>query len=147
MALVPMERPTEALERSPAAVDASVGELVSRLAQESRDLVAVEVRRLRLEARRQSRFLTNAAQAGAVAVACLTLASVALTTGVFLGLGAWWHSYVGAAFVTGGLLALAGLAALLVAQRYIRRLRSGSGSGDHRASDGAGLEHAQHAGT
>lgn len=142
MALVPMERPTEALERSPA--DVSVGQLVSRLAHESRDLVAVEVRRLRLEARRQSRFLAMAATAGSVGVGCLALAALALTAGVFLGLGAWWHSYVGAAFVTGGLLALAALAAFLVAQRTLRRMGPGS---DSEAADGAGAERAHHLGS
>ena len=109
----------------------SIGELVTRLAQESRDLAAIELRRVRVEMREQSRRAARAAAAGYVAVDFVALATLALAVGVFLVLAGWWDSYVAAAFVTSGLLAVVALVAGVVVRGMMRRmLDTGSLSDD-----------------
>lgn len=94
--------------------DASVGELMSRLAHESKELVSLEVRRLRREVRDQTRRGVKAAAAGFVAIELVTLATLALGVAVFIVLADWWNSYAAAAFATSGVLAIAAVVLGLV---------------------------------
>jgi uncharacterized membrane protein YqjE len=89
--------------------DSSVGDLMSRLAHESKELVALEVRRLRVEVRDQARRAAKTAAAGYGAIELVALATLALAVAVFLVLADVWDSYAAAAFATSGLLAVAAL--------------------------------------
>ncbi len=102
--------------------DASVGELVSRLAHEGKELAVVELERLRAEMREQTRRAARAAAAGYLAVDLVAMVSLALSVGVFLVLADAWDSYAAAAFATSGLLAVAAVAVGLVARAMMRRM-------------------------
>jgi uncharacterized membrane protein YqjE len=111
------------LMRAPSPDEQSVGELVSRLAHESRDLAAIELRRLRVEMGEQTRRAARAAAAGYIAIDFIALATLALAVGVFLVLASWWNSYAAAAFATSGLLAIVALGAGLAVRGLMRRMR------------------------
>ena len=101
---------------------ASVGELMSRLAHESKDLVALEVRRLRAEVREQTRQAAKTAATGFIAIELGALATLALGVAVFLVLASWWDSYAAAAFATSGLLALGALVCGLIVRGMSRAM-------------------------
>lgn len=102
--------------------DASVGELVSRLAHEGKELAVVELKRLRVEMREQARRAATMAAAGYLAVDLVALATLALSVGLFLVLADAWDSYAAAAFTTGGFLAVAALVVGLAVRAMMRRI-------------------------
>jgi len=102
--------------------ESSVGDLMSRLAHESKELVALEVRRLRVEVRDQARRAAKTAAAGYVAIELVALATLALSVAVFLVLADWWGSYAAAAFATAGLLSVAALVLGLTVRGMTRRM-------------------------
>ena len=101
---------------------ASVGELVSRLAHESKELAAVELERLRVEMREQTRRAAKTAAAGYLAIDLIALATLALSVGVFLVLADAWDSYAAAAFATSGFLAVAAAVVGLVVRAMMKRV-------------------------
>ena len=111
----------ELMERA-ADDDASVGELVSRLAHEGKELAVVELKRLRVEMREQARRAASTAAAGYLAIDLIALATLALSVGVFLVLADVWDSYAAAAFATSGFLVVAALAVGLVVRSMMRRM-------------------------
>ena len=111
----------ELMERA-ADDDASVGELVSRLAHEGKELAVVELKRLRVEMREQARRAASTAAAGYLAIDLIALATLALSVGVFLVLADAWDSYAAAAFATSGFLVVAALAVGLVVRSMMRRM-------------------------
>ena len=102
--------------------DASMGELVSRLAHEGKELAVVELKRLRVEMRDQARRAAKTAAAGYLAVDLIALATLALSVGVFLVLADAWDSYAAAAFATSGFLVVAALAVGLVVRAMLGRM-------------------------
>ena len=102
--------------------DASMGELVSQLAHEGKELAVVELKRLRVEMREQARRAATTAAAGYLAIDLIALATLALSVGVFLVLADAWDSYAAAAFATSGFLVLAALVVGLVVRRMMRRM-------------------------
>jgi uncharacterized membrane protein YqjE len=102
--------------------DASVGELMSRLAQEGKELAALEVRRLRVEMKEQARRAATTAAAGYVAVELIALATLALGVAVFFVLADWWGNYAAAAFATSGLLAVAAVICGLIVRGMTRKM-------------------------
>ena len=102
--------------------DASVGELVSRLAHEGKELAVVELKRLRAEMSEQARRAAKAAAAGYLAVDLIALATLALSVGVFLVLADAWDSYAAAAFATSGFLALAAVVVGLAVRAMMKRV-------------------------
>ena len=102
--------------------DASVGELVSRLAHEGKELAVVELKRLRVEMREQARRAATTAAAGYLAVDLIALATLALSVGVFLVLADVWDSYASAAFATSGFLAVAAVVVGLVVRAMMKRV-------------------------
>lgn len=137
MALMRTESRLEVIERElqHQLDDASVGDLVSRLAHEGRELAAIEVRRLRVEMKEQARRAVKAAAAGYIAVDFIALATLALAAGVFLVLGTWWDSYAAAAFATSGILTVVALIAGMIARKM---LRPPDGEGHEAATAAAG---------
>ena len=119
-----MTRTQSRLELMERAVDedASVGELVSRLAHEGKELAVVELKRLRVEMREQARRAATTAAAGYLAIDLIALATLALSVGVFLVLADVWDSYAAAAFATSGFLVVAALAVGLVVRSMMRRM-------------------------
>ena len=113
----------ELMERA-ADEDASVGELVSRLAHEGKELAVVELKRLRVEMREQARRAATTAAAGYLAIDLIALATLALSVGVFLVLADVWDSYAAAASATSGFLVVAALAVGLVVRSMMRRMTS-----------------------
>ena len=111
----------ELMERA-ADDDASVGELVSRLAHEGKELAVVELKRLRVEMSEQARRAASTAAAGYLAIDLIALATLALSVGVFLVLADLWDSYAAAAFATSGFLVVAALAVGLVVRSMMRRM-------------------------
>jgi uncharacterized membrane protein YqjE len=120
----PMTRTESRLELMQRAEDedASMGELVSRLAHEGKELAVVELKRLRVEMREQARRAAGAAAAGYLAIELITLATLALSVGVFLVLADVWDSYAAAAFATSGFLMVAALVVGLVVRALMRRV-------------------------
>jgi uncharacterized membrane protein YqjE len=120
----PMTRTESRLELMQRAEDedASMGELVSRLAHEGKELAVVELKRLRVEMREQARRAAGAAAAGYLAIELITLATLALSVGVFLVLADAWDSYAAAAFATSGFLMVAALVVGLVVRALMRRV-------------------------
>lgn len=120
----PMTRTESRLELMQRAEDedASMGELVSRLAHEGKELAVVELKRLRVEMREQARRAAGAAAAGYLAIELIALATLALSVGVFLVLADAWDSYAAAAFATSGFLMVAALVVGLVVRALIRRV-------------------------
>ena len=120
----PMTRTQSRLELMERAADddASVGELVSRLAHEGKELAVVELKRLRVEMREQARRAASTAAAGYLAIDLIALATLALSVGVFLVLADVWDSYAAAAFATSGFLVVAALAVGLVVRAMMRRM-------------------------
>lgn len=112
----------------PPPADDSLGELATRLAQESFALAGVELRRLSVEVRHRRR---HAARVVAAAIAVTWLAAVAalaLAGGAVLYLGRMWQDYAAGAAVTGVLfLLLAGGATLFLisASRSLTRALPG----------------------
>lgn len=104
--------------------DTSMGELVSQLAHEGKELAVVELKRLRVEMREQARRAATTAAAGYLAVDLIALATLALSVGVFLVLADAWDSYAAAAFATSGFLVLAALVVGLVVRAMLRRMTS-----------------------
>ena len=102
--------------------DASMGELVSQLAHEGKELAVVELKRLRVEMREQARRAATTAAAGYLAIDLIALATLALSVGVFLVLADAWDSYAAAAFATSGFLVLAALVVGLVVRAMMRRM-------------------------
>ena len=102
--------------------DASVGELVSRLAHEGKELAVVELKRLRVEMREQARRAAKTAAAGYLAVDLIALATLALSVGVFLVLADAWGSYAAAAFATSGFLAVAAVVVGLAVRTMMKRV-------------------------
>jgi uncharacterized membrane protein YqjE len=102
--------------------DASMGELVSQLAHEGKELAVVELKRLRVEMREQARRAATTAAAGYLAIDLIALATLALSVGVFLVLADAWDSYAAAAFATSGFLVLAALVVGLVVRTMMRRM-------------------------
>ncbi|HEU5056501.1 MAG TPA: phage holin family protein [Kofleriaceae bacterium] len=102
--------------------DASVGELVSRLAHEGKELAVVELKRLRVEMREQARRAARTAAAGYLAIDLIALATLALSVGVFLVLADAWDSYAAAAFATSGLLVVAALVVGLAVRAMMKRM-------------------------
>ena len=102
--------------------DASMGELVSRLAHEGKELAVVELKRLRVEMREQTRRAAKTAAAGYLAIDLIALATLALSVGVFLILADALDSYAVAAFVTSGFLMVAALVVGLVVRSLMRRI-------------------------
>ena len=102
--------------------DASMGELVSQLAHEGKELAVVELKRLRVEMREQARRAATTAAAGYLAIDLIALATLALSVGVFLVLADAWDSYAAAAFATSGFLVLAALVVGLVVRGMMRRM-------------------------
>jgi len=101
---------------------ASMGELVSQLAHEGKELAVVELQRLRVEMREQARRAATTAAAGYLAIDLVALATLALSVGVFLVLADAWDSYAAAAFATSGFLVLAALVVGLVVRAMMRRM-------------------------
>jgi uncharacterized membrane protein YqjE len=120
----PMTRTESRLELMQRAEDedASMGELVSRLAHEGKELAVVELKRLRVEMREQARRAAGAAAAGYHANELNTLATLALSVGVFRVLADVWDSYAAAAFATSGFLMVAALVVGLVVRALMRRV-------------------------
>jgi uncharacterized membrane protein YqjE len=120
----PMTRTESRLELMQRAEDedASMGELVSRLAHEGKELAVVELKRLRVEMREQARRAAGAAAAGYLAIELIALATLALSVGVFLVLADAWDSYAAAAFATSGFLMVAALVVGLVVRALMRRV-------------------------
>ena len=120
----PMTRTESRLELMQRAEDedASMGELVSRLAHEGKELAVVELKRLRVEMREQARRAAGAAAAGYLAIDLIALATLALSVGVFLVLADAWDSYAAAAFATSGFLMVAALVVGLVVRALMRRM-------------------------
>ncbi|HEY8146878.1 MAG TPA: phage holin family protein [Kofleriaceae bacterium] len=104
--------------------DTSMGELVSQLAHEGKELAVVELKRLRVEMREQARRAATTAAAGYLAIDLIALATLALSVGVFLVLADAWDSYAAAAFATSGFLVLAALVVGLVVRAMLRRMTS-----------------------
>ena len=102
--------------------DTSMGELVSQLAHEGKELAVVELKRLRVEMREQARRAATTAAAGYLAIDLIALATLALSVGVFLVLADAWESYAAAAFATSGFLVLAALVVGLVVRTMMRRM-------------------------
>lgn len=102
--------------------DASMGELVSRLAHEGKELAVVEMKRLRVEMREQARRAAGAAAAGYLAIDLIALATLALSVGVFLVLADAWDSYAAAAFATSGFLVVAALVVGLAVRAMMKRM-------------------------
>ena len=102
--------------------DTSMGELVSQLAHEGKELAVVELKRLRVEMREQARRAATTAAAGYLAIDLIALATLALSVGVFLVLADAWDSYAAAAFATSGFLVLAALVVGLVVRTMMRRM-------------------------
>jgi uncharacterized membrane protein YqjE len=102
--------------------DASMGELVSRLAHEGKELAVVELKRLRVEMREQARRAARTAAAGYLAIDLIALATLALSVGVFLVLADAWDSYAAAAFATSGLLVVAALVVGLIVRAMMKRM-------------------------
>jgi uncharacterized membrane protein YqjE len=102
--------------------DASVGELVSRLAHEGKELAVVELKRLHVEMRDQARRAAKTAAAGYLAVDLIALATLALSVGVFLVLADAWDSYAAAAFATSGFLAVAAVVVGLAVRTMMKRV-------------------------
>lgn len=102
--------------------DASMGELVSRLAHEGKELAVVELKRLRVEMRDQARRAAGVAAAGYLAIDLIALATLAVSVGVFLVLADAWDSYAAAAFATSGFLVVAAIAVGLVVRALMRRM-------------------------
>ena len=102
--------------------DASMGELVSRLAHEGKELAVVELKRLRVEIRDQARRAAGVAAAGYLAIDLIALATLAVSVGVFLVLADAWDSYAAAAFATSGFLVVAAIAVGLVVRALMRRM-------------------------
>jgi len=102
--------------------DSSVGELVSRLAHEGKELAVVELKRLRVEMREQARRAATTAAAGYLAVDLIALATLALSVGVFLVLADAWDSYAAAAFATSGFLVVAAVVVGLVVRSMMKRV-------------------------
>ena len=102
--------------------DASVGELVSRLAHEGKELAVVELKRLRVEMSEQARRAAKTAAAGYLAVDLIALATLALSVGVFLVLADAWDSYAAAAFATSGFLAVAAVVVGLAVRAMMKRV-------------------------
>ena len=119
-----MTRTESRLELMPRAEanDASMGELVSRLAHEGKELAVVELERLRAEMREQARRAARAAAAGYLAIDLVAMVTLALSVGVFLVLADAWDSYAAAAFATSGFLAVAAVAVGMVARAMMRRM-------------------------
>ena len=101
---------------------ASMGELVSQLAHEGKELAVVELQRLRVEMREQARRAATTAAAGYLAIDLIALATLALSVGVFLVLADAWDSYAAAAFATSGFLVLAALVVGLVVRGMMKRM-------------------------
>jgi uncharacterized membrane protein YqjE len=101
---------------------ASMGELVSQLAHEGKELAVVELQRLRVEMREQARRAATTAAAGYLAIDLVALATLALSVGVFLVLADAWDSYAAAAFATSGFLVVAALVVGLVVRAMMRRM-------------------------
>lgn len=120
----PMTRTESRLELMERAEDqdASVGELVSRLAHEGKELAVVELKRLRVEMREQARRAARTAAAGYLAIDLIALATLALSVGVFLVLADAWDSYAAAAFATSGLLVVAALVVGLAVRAMMKRM-------------------------
>ena len=120
----PMTRTESRLELMQRAEDedASMGELVSRLAHEGKELAVVELKRLRVEMRSPTRRAAGAAAAGYLAIDLIALATLALSVGVFLVLADAWDSYAAAAFATSGFLMVAALVVGLVLRELMRRI-------------------------
>jgi uncharacterized membrane protein YqjE len=120
----PMTRTESRLELMQRAEDdeASVGELVSRLAHEGKELAVVELKRLRVEMREQARRAATTAAAGYLAVDLIALATLALSVGVFLVLADAWNSYALAAFATSGFLAVAAVVVGLAVRAMMKRV-------------------------
>ena len=102
--------------------DASMGELVSRLAHEGKELAVVELKRLRVEMREQARQAARTAAAGYLAIDLVALATLALSVGVFLVLADAWDSYAAAAFATSGFLVVAALVVGLAVRAMLKRM-------------------------
>ncbi len=102
--------------------DASMGELVTRLAHEGKELAVVELKRLRVEMREQARRAARTAAAGYLAIDLIALATLALSVGVFLVLADAWDSYAAAAFATSGFLVVAALVVGLVVRGMMKRM-------------------------
>lgn len=102
--------------------DASVGDLVSRLAHEGKELAVVELKRLRVEMSEQARRAAKTAAAGYLAVDLIALATLALSVGVFLVLADAWDSYAAAAFATSGFLAVAAVVVGLAVRAMMKRV-------------------------
>lgn len=102
--------------------DASMGELVSRLAHEGKELAVVELKRLRAEMSDQARRAARTAAAGYLAIDLIALATLALSVGVFLVLAEAWDSYAAAAFATSGFLVVAALVVGLVVRSMMQRM-------------------------
>lgn len=120
----PMTRTESRLELMRRAEDdeSSVGELVSRLAHEGKELAVVELKRLRVEMREQARRAATTAAAGYLAVDLIALATLALSVGVFLVLADAWDSYAAAAFATSGFLVVAAVVVGLVVRSMMKRV-------------------------
>lgn len=118
----PLTRSNLELVERPGDDDASMGELVSRLAHEGKELAVVEIQRLRAEMREQARRAARTAATGYLAVDLAALATLALSVGVFLVLADLWDSYAAAAFATSGFLALGALALGLVVRAMMVRM-------------------------
>jgi uncharacterized membrane protein YqjE len=102
--------------------DTSMGDLVSQLAHEGKELAVVELRRLRVEMREQARRAAKTAAAGYLAVEFIALATLALSVGVFLLLADAWDNYAAAAFATSGLLAVAAVIIGLFVRSMARKM-------------------------
>jgi uncharacterized membrane protein YqjE len=122
--MYPMTRTESRLELVKRAEDndASMGELVSRLAHEGKELAVVELKRLRVEMREQARRAATTAAAGYLAIDLIALATLALSVGVFLILADALDSYAAAAFATSGFLVVAALVVGLAVRSMMRRL-------------------------
>ena len=100
----------------------SVGDLVTRLAHEGKELAALEVRRLRLEMRDQARRAASTAAAGYIAIEMIALAMLGLGVAIFFVLVDWWGNYAAAAFATSGLLAVAAIVCALVVRGMTKKM-------------------------
>ena len=102
--------------------DTSVGELMSRLAHEGKELAALEVRRLRVEMRDQARRAAKTAAVGTIAVELIALATLGLGVALFFVLADWWGNYAAAAFATSGVLVIAAVVCSLIARGMTQRM-------------------------
>jgi uncharacterized membrane protein YqjE len=129
MALMRTASPPEPVAIAPPPGDGepSMTDLATRLAQESIELAAVELRRFAAEVRQRQADATRAATALFLSGMFATVGIATLAGGAVLYFGRAWRDHAAAALATGGLLVLLALASAWFLMFAARRL----GTADH----------------